>query len=93
MLFGAVTFFFRTDNAVCQFIVQCAIDPHIDPELTRIFQSLQVVEESSLRYDHGCEDPKYYIVKAEWFWTRIAEGLCDFWSQLENSYSNLVSTL
>jgi hypothetical protein len=39
-----------------------------------VFPHFQVVDENSVRYDHGSDDPKYYIVKAEWFWTRIAEG-------------------
>lgn len=33
-----------------------------------------MIDEGSIRYDHGTDDVKYYIVKAEWFWTRIAEG-------------------
>lgn len=40
--------------------------------------TLQVVDES-LRYDHGTDSPRYYIVKAEWFWTRISEGKSDRW--------------
>jgi hypothetical protein len=39
-----------------------------------VFPHLQVVDENSVRYDHVNDDPKYYVVKAEWFWTRIAEG-------------------
>lgn len=35
---------------------------------------LQVIDENSIRYDHGTDEPKYFVVKAEWFWTRIAEG-------------------
>jgi hypothetical protein len=35
-----------------------------------------VIDENSVRYDHdqNIDDPKYAVVKAEWFWTRIAEG-------------------
>lgn len=36
--------------------------------------NFQVVDENAVRYDHTTDDPKYFIVKAEWFWTRIAEG-------------------
>lgn len=39
-----------------------------------VFPNFQVVDENSVRYGHTTDDPKYYIVKAEWFWTRIAEG-------------------
>lgn len=36
---------------------------------------LQVIEETSIRYDHaGPDDQKFFVVKCEWFWTRIAEG-------------------
>lgn len=27
-----------------------------------------------MRIDNGSDDTKYYIVKAEWFWTRIAHS-------------------
>ncbi|CRK99988.1 CLUMA_CG013280, isoform A [Clunio marinus] len=33
-----------------------------------------VVDESTVKYDHGSEESKFFVVKAEWFWTRIAEG-------------------
>ncbi|CRK99989.1 CLUMA_CG013280, isoform B [Clunio marinus] len=34
----------------------------------------KVVDESTVKYDHGSEESKFFVVKAEWFWTRIAEG-------------------
>lgn len=34
----------------------------------------QVVDDSILHHDQEIENPKYFVVKAEWFWTRIAEG-------------------
>jgi hypothetical protein len=34
----------------------------------------QVVDESSARHEIVSESEKFYIVKSEWFWTRIAEG-------------------
>lgn len=34
----------------------------------------QVVDESTTRYDYVSENEKFYVVKSEWFWTRIAEG-------------------
>lgn len=35
---------------------------------------IKVIEDSLLYHDQETESPKYFVVKAEWFWTRIAEG-------------------
>jgi hypothetical protein len=36
--------------------------------------SLQIVDDQTVKNTEIFEDTKFFIVRSEWFWTRIAEG-------------------
>lgn len=62
------------DDDSCTHKVGSKILPDTKFEVHRTALTLQVVDDSILHHDQGTENPKYFVVKAEWFWTRIAEG-------------------